>query len=74
MLFVGGGTETERLKQRLIVKIYLTRFLSLVCLWLKCGGVLELSNLLLVHLKKTHCLRLPYRLKRKHIWQWVNQY
>lgn len=51
-VFVGGGTETERLKQRLITEnisnvIFIPRMPMA-----EVGGVLELSNLLLVHLKK----------------------
>lgn len=51
-VFVGGGTETERLKQLLITEnisnvIFIPRMPMA-----EVGGVLELSNLLLVHLKK----------------------
>lgn len=51
-VFVGGGTETERLKQRSSIEgipnaIFIPR-MSMA----EVGGVLELSNLLLVHLKK----------------------
>ena len=51
-VFVGGGTETERLKQRLITEnIANTVFIPRMPM-AEVGGVLELSNLLLVHLKK----------------------
>lgn len=51
-VFVGGGTETERLKQRLITEnISNTVFIPRMPM-AEVGGVLELSNLLLVHLKK----------------------
>ena len=51
-VFVGGGTETDRLKQRSINEgipnaIFIPRMPMA-----EVGGVLELSNLLLVHLKK----------------------
>lgn len=51
-IFVGGGTETERLKQRLSTEnISNTVFIPRMPM-AEVGGVLELSNLLLVHLKK----------------------
>lgn len=51
-VFVGGGTETERLKQRLITEnISNTVFIPRMPM-AEVGGVLELSDLLLVHLKK----------------------
>ena len=51
-VFVGGGTETERLKQRSSIEgipnaIFIPRMPMA-----EVGGILELSNLLLVHLKK----------------------
>jgi len=51
-VFVGGGTEADRLKQRSIIEgipnaIFIPRMPMA-----EVGGVLELSNLLLVHLKK----------------------
>lgn len=51
-VFVGGGTETERLKQRLSTEnisniVFIPRMPMA-----EVGGVLELSDLLLVHLKK----------------------
>lgn len=51
-IFVGGGTETDRLKKRSINEgipnaIFIPRMPMA-----EVGGVLELSNLLLVHLKK----------------------
>ncbi|WP_180054719.1 glycosyltransferase family 4 protein [Acinetobacter sp. YH12113] len=51
-VFVGGGTETDRLKQRSINEnianvIFIPRMPMA-----EVGGVLKLSNLLLVHLKK----------------------
>lgn len=51
-VFVGGGTETERLKQRLITEnISNTVFIPRMPM-AEVGGVLKLSSLLLVHLKK----------------------
>lgn len=51
-LFVGEGTETERLKQRLITEnITNTIFIPRMPM-AEVGGILRLSNLLLVHLKK----------------------
>lgn len=51
-VFVGGGTEAERLKQRLITEsISNTIFIPRMPM-AEVGGVLELSHLLLVHLKK----------------------
>lgn len=51
-VFVGGGTETERLKQRVSIEnINNTVFIPHMPM-AEVGGVLELSNLLLVHLKK----------------------
>ena len=51
-VFVGSGTETERLKQRLISEnISNTIFIPRMPM-AEVGGVLELSSLLLVHLKK----------------------
>ncbi|WP_180178807.1 glycosyltransferase family 4 protein [Acinetobacter sp. YH01013] len=51
-VFVGGGTETERLKQRLITEnISNTVFIPRMPM-AEVGGILKLSNLLLVHLKK----------------------
>jgi len=51
-VFVGGGTETDHLKQRSIIEgipnaIFIPRMPMA-----EVGGVLELSSLLLVHLKK----------------------
>lgn len=51
-VFVGGGTETERLQQRLVIEnisngIFIPRMPMA-----EVGGVLNLSSLLLVHLKK----------------------
>ena len=51
-VFVGGGTETERLKQRLIVENISNAIFIPRMPMAEVGGVLELSNLLLVHLKK----------------------
>lgn len=51
-VFVGGGTETERLKQRLTTEnISNTIFIPRMPM-AEVGGILKLSNLLLVHLKK----------------------
>ena len=51
-VFVGGGTETERLKQRLTTEnISNTVFIPRMPM-AEVGGILKLSNLLLVHLKK----------------------
>lgn len=51
-VFVGGGTETERLKQRSIVEnISNIAFIPRMSM-AEVGGVLQLSDLLLVHLKK----------------------
>ena len=51
-VFVGSGTETEHLKQRLINEnISNTIFIPRMPM-AEVGGVLELSSLLLVHLKK----------------------
>lgn len=50
-VFVGGGTETERFEQRLITENISNDLFILVSM-AEVGGVLELSNLLLVHLKK----------------------
>ena len=51
-VFVGGGTETELLKQRLTTEnISNTVFIPRMPM-AEVGGILKLSNLLLVHLKK----------------------
>jgi len=51
-VFVGGGTETEHLKQRLTTEnIYNTVFIPRMPM-AEVGGILKLSSLLLVHLKK----------------------
>lgn len=51
-VFVGSGTETERLKERVSTEnIVNTVFIPRMAM-AEVGGVLELSNLLLVHLKK----------------------
>ena len=51
-IFVGGGTETERLKQRLVNEnIFNTIFIPRMPM-AEVGGVLKLANVLLVHLKK----------------------
>ena len=51
-VFVGGGTETERLKQRLVVENISNAIFIPRMPMAEVGSVLELSNLLLVHLKK----------------------
>jgi len=51
-VFVGGGTETERLKQRSIVENISNAVFIPQMPMTEVGGVLQLSDLLLVHLKK----------------------
>ncbi|WP_411687852.1 glycosyltransferase family 4 protein [Acinetobacter indicus] len=51
-VFVGGGTETERLKQRSIIENISNAVFIPQMPMAEVGGVLKLSDLLLVHLKK----------------------
>ena len=51
-VFVGGGTETERLKQRLTTENISNAIFIPRMPMAEVGGILKLSNLLLVHLKK----------------------
>ncbi|UNT61970.1 glycosyltransferase family 4 protein [Acinetobacter towneri] len=51
-VFVGGGTETERLKQRSITENISNAVFIPQMPMTEVGGVLQLSDLLLVHLKK----------------------